>query len=205
MKTHPVHFHLDILSRSSQCGHRCRRPASVQQHQNTNPTLLMCVPVRWPGTPSRHPLPCKYKCCCRSWPRPGAEKHIISKIMTRWEVTQLHTADLPPWLDATQHAWHLVCASSQLWHIHIRLLHPLWNTNTACRYAKIEIDLFLWFHSAQTFNTNLPRPKLSCPGCMWPADSQKGPKPHIWLHFHVLPTLSNSGRQIKSLGKTYIR
>lgn len=72
MLTHPVHFQLDTLSRSSQCGHRCTKPASDHLHQNTNSTLWTCVPVRWPGTPSHHPLLCKGKCCCHSWLRPGA-------------------------------------------------------------------------------------------------------------------------------------
>lgn len=80
--THPVHFQLDTPSRSSQYGHRCTRPASVQSHQNTNSTLWTCVPARWPGTPSHHPLLCKDKCCCRSWLKPGAvQRHGECSVM----------------------------------------------------------------------------------------------------------------------------
>lgn len=122
MLTHPVHFQLDTLSRSSQCGHRCTKPVSDHLHQNTNSTLWTCVPVRWPGTPSHHPLLCKGKCCCRSWLRPGAvQSHGECRVKwcynRRWK-KNIHVDrsewDLPPGSGARQRAWHLACESSQL-------------------------------------------------------------------------------------------
>lgn len=122
MLTHPVHFQLDTLSRSSQCGHRCTKPASDHLHQNTNSTLWTCVPVRWPGTPSHHPLLCKGKCCCHSWLRPGAVQSQVSAgsrgVTTGDGKKNIHVDrsewDLPPWSGARQRAWHLACESSQL-------------------------------------------------------------------------------------------
>lgn len=70
--SHLVHSHSDIPSKSWQCGRRCRKPSSFPPCRSTNSTPWTCVPSRWRGTPSRHPPPCRCRCCCRSWPKPGA-------------------------------------------------------------------------------------------------------------------------------------
>lgn len=116
--THPVHFHLDTPSKSWLCGRHCRRPVSVRSHRRTNSTLWKCVPARWPGTPSHHPLPCKYRCCCRSSPRPEAAEthgeHGVRSYSSKADISQVYKAGCDSLLvpGATQHAWHLVCESS---------------------------------------------------------------------------------------------
>lgn len=196
---HLVRFQI-LPSKSSQCGRHCRKLVSVLLHQRTNSRLWRCVPSKWPGTPSRHPLLCKCRCCCHSWLKPGAVetrgKHTVvqQSVHQQWRAIYLLRRMPHNVLD-------VLCVrvddSNTL--VLIFFVHCETHTKGKLGYYCRLLGSIPWHTVVEAY---LPTPRHSCLGCMLLADSLKGPRPHIWPHFHVLPTQSNSRRQRPFAAKT---
>lgn len=107
---------------------------------------------------------------------------------------------------------HTICLTSCVWEF-ITVTHSYSSSSSTGKHTgkKYHSHTQVLTCACQTsdlgatlqFDTNLPRPRHSCLGYMLPADSPKEPMPHIWPHFRVLPTRSNSGRQAEAVGQFY--
>lgn len=152
-KTHPVHFHWRTPSRSWRCGRRCRRPASPRPHQKTDSRQWKCVLLRWPCTPSHRPLPCKHRCCCRSWLRPGAActwriSQWRQKIFNNSSITFGASQSLVQFERHTSLlGCHTACLTSCVWEFKT-VTHSYSSSSSTAKHMRAQIQTQCFLHPA---------------------------------------------------------